>query len=382
MNRPSRFPQGKTSPLSAQEQMRRQNQSRLPAIQPKVAPFAENRKPPVAPPVYKPQPTPRVLQRTAAVRGQSAGAQAKPAAPPVYRPQPAPKVLQTKRAVSQPPPAGKSPDRPAAPPAYRPAAKTVQPKAASVTPPVNPARPRRAAGPTVAQPKSSPRPARRPRAGVIQPIMTVIDDMDEVLVREIEIHSKNLNQRVVYKDSEVVLRADNDTAIHLVGHGNEQFVGMYHDMGALARWLVEGCKLPKTNIRTVYLHVCDGAHHIQALARELASRMPGERITVYGVHGYRFTDDWGGVWAASNFDQSKEKAFRSEWGAFKKSEGKDKPPKMSEKEKSIWTKHGLIKTNYQYEKAEAHLDTSRTRLDGSQIPTVGDALRELSRQLS
>ncbi len=46
--------------------------------------------PPKAPPVYRPQPTPKVLQRKAAPTPPQAvaGARQTPAAPPVYRPQP------------------------------------------------------------------------------------------------------------------------------------------------------------------------------------------------------------------------------------------------------------------------------------------------------
>ena len=56
-------------------------------IQPKMA-NAANRKPPLAPPIYRPQPTPKVLQ-TKRANQQSA--------PPVRPPQQTPKVLQAKR---------------------------------------------------------------------------------------------------------------------------------------------------------------------------------------------------------------------------------------------------------------------------------------------
>jgi hypothetical protein len=75
-----------------------------------------------APPVYRPQPTPRVLQTKAARTDRPQTAQPKhtPIAPPVYRPQPVPKVLQAKQAVAQPSTRGQSTARPVAPPAYRP----------------------------------------------------------------------------------------------------------------------------------------------------------------------------------------------------------------------------------------------------------------------
>ena len=61
---------------------------------------------PAAPPVYRPQPVPVVLQRKEPIgRPPSPGAGSKvstrPAAPPVYRPQPTPKVLQAKSALPQ-----------------------------------------------------------------------------------------------------------------------------------------------------------------------------------------------------------------------------------------------------------------------------------------
>ena len=78
-----------------------------------------NRKPHIAPPVYRPQPVPKVLQ-TKRQPGQglpvapavyrpeakkmvgSAQMKPGPAAPPVYRPQPIPKVLQTKKIMQAP----------------------------------------------------------------------------------------------------------------------------------------------------------------------------------------------------------------------------------------------------------------------------------------
>lgn len=53
---------------------------------------------PVAPPVYRPQPVPRVLQ-TKTVSSQQPQQARRPVPPPVYRPQPVPKVLQTKAAL-------------------------------------------------------------------------------------------------------------------------------------------------------------------------------------------------------------------------------------------------------------------------------------------
>lgn len=55
---------------------------------------------PKAPPVYRPQPTPKVLQKKASMSPQAVpGARQTPAAPPAYRPQPtAPAAVQAKKA--------------------------------------------------------------------------------------------------------------------------------------------------------------------------------------------------------------------------------------------------------------------------------------------
>lgn len=120
---------------------------------------------PVAPPVYRPQPTPKVLQQKIACAQPCPPPSNHPhAAPPVYRPQPAPKCLQPKAAATQqtaprrvnvtppvhqskptpkvlqmkadagrPAPSAQSGRRPVAPPVYRPQAApmALQPKQAS-----------------------------------------------------------------------------------------------------------------------------------------------------------------------------------------------------------------------------------------------------------
>jgi hypothetical protein len=82
----------------------------------------ETRMKPATPPVYHPQPVPKVLQRKVAGEQGKPPAHPKhgPVAPPVYRPQPVPKVLQRKPAAIQPQPAGVPKSMPSAPPAYRP----------------------------------------------------------------------------------------------------------------------------------------------------------------------------------------------------------------------------------------------------------------------
>jgi hypothetical protein len=103
-----------------------------------------------------------------------------PAAPPVYRPQPTPKVLQTKMASNQPPQSIQPPRAPVAPPVYRPEPKKiVQPKMApeakAFTPPNAPpvyrpeskklVQPKMAAAQSSNQPKQPPvyRPQPTPR---------------------------------------------------------------------------------------------------------------------------------------------------------------------------------------------------------------------------
>ena len=57
-------------------------------------------KKPIAPPVYKPQPTPKVLQTKMRVPHQPPTQTVRqPSPPPVYKPQPTPRVLQAKQAV-------------------------------------------------------------------------------------------------------------------------------------------------------------------------------------------------------------------------------------------------------------------------------------------
>jgi hypothetical protein len=120
MNNSSRFPsksQGQI-PRAAKPQQQMIKQGQRPAlqrglVQPRMTNASQSVKRPVAPPVYRPQPTPQVLQRKvpAGLQPKVVAPQpgrAAPAAPPVYRPQPVPKVLQLKK-IGQP-------QSPAAPP--------------------------------------------------------------------------------------------------------------------------------------------------------------------------------------------------------------------------------------------------------------------------
>jgi hypothetical protein len=71
------------------------------AVQPKMATTPQMQRQPVAPPVYRPQPTPRVLQQKALTLPGASQNRRAPAVPPVYRPQPTPKVLQAKRSAEK-----------------------------------------------------------------------------------------------------------------------------------------------------------------------------------------------------------------------------------------------------------------------------------------
>ncbi|HZS44067.1 MAG TPA: hypothetical protein VFC63_03125 [Blastocatellia bacterium] len=114
------------------------------------------KRPPVPPEVYRPQPVPKVLQRkTAGVKQPVNPSAGRPAPPPVYRPQAAPKVLQKKSADSQQQ-VLRNPSRQAnTPPLHRPEVKQEVKKIArpekttmtsgSVSPKPTPSRPVRAA---------------------------------------------------------------------------------------------------------------------------------------------------------------------------------------------------------------------------------------------
>jgi hypothetical protein len=145
-----------------------------------------NRKPPGARGIPQPfnrqagrtaQPKPVVAQLKTAVSALSIK---RPVAPPVYRPQQVPKVLQTKSSLAQSPHAGQAPRQPAAPPVYHPEAKKLsqpnapqahrpeqkriaQPKMATAAP--VPTRPNAPPANSRSRPPVSPEPPRRTRAG-------------------------------------------------------------------------------------------------------------------------------------------------------------------------------------------------------------------------
>jgi hypothetical protein len=123
---------------------------------------------PTAAPVYRPSPTPKVLQQQAAGSRQAETRQAKerPKPPPVYKPQHVPKVLQTKTLVT-PQPIQQPRRATVAPPAYRPqpVPKVLQLKPTRPQPQAQ-AMPKGRA--PVAPPSYRPQPAR-----IVQPQMAV-----------------------------------------------------------------------------------------------------------------------------------------------------------------------------------------------------------------
>lgn len=99
-------------------------QSKSHAAQLKMGAVAQLKGVPSAPPVYRPQPAPKVLQTKSTVKqlvSSPSQSGKRPTAPPVYQPQLRPKVLQTKKSGNQPPSlVAPSARNPVAPPVYRP----------------------------------------------------------------------------------------------------------------------------------------------------------------------------------------------------------------------------------------------------------------------
>lgn len=118
MNIPNKKPPGARGTSAQFTKPVRQSLQFKPIVaQLKTPVFAQSSKSPVAPPVYRPQPTPKVLQtKRSAVQTQVARPLRTPVAPPVYRPQPVPKVLQAKSSsVALRPHSGQAQPQPASP---------------------------------------------------------------------------------------------------------------------------------------------------------------------------------------------------------------------------------------------------------------------------
>ena len=172
MKPPQKLTPGKPSTAQRLKQPSPQNQFTPPGfVQPRSCPSKHH---PAAPPAYRPQPTPRVLQTKASAGQQSQNLQprAKSVAPPAYRPQPVPGVLQAKKSdVRQTVnPAGRAP---LAPPAYRPQAtpRVLQTKRPQSLRPQNPPleNKRAAVAPPAYRPQPAPQVLQAKSAGVRQP---------------------------------------------------------------------------------------------------------------------------------------------------------------------------------------------------------------------
>jgi hypothetical protein len=125
---PPNVPGYQHKPLQLQD--RRQVQKPF-AVQPKMAAAQPSRQPPAAPPVYKPQPAPKVLQSKVHthVRAVNQSVSAAPVPRPVNHPQPALKNRPPERMVDPRQIAVKSYRQAVAPPARQPVARGfVQPK--------------------------------------------------------------------------------------------------------------------------------------------------------------------------------------------------------------------------------------------------------------
>jgi hypothetical protein len=137
------------------------------APRPKAAAVQPARQTPPAPPAYRPQPAPKVLQTKAALKETAH------AAPPFYRPRPAPAALQ-REATPRPQPSAPQPKPAAATAASatnrsQPTAEVLQRKAASARQADAADRPRHAGPPSANRPEpKSARPNEARRAGVVQ----------------------------------------------------------------------------------------------------------------------------------------------------------------------------------------------------------------------
>jgi hypothetical protein len=107
-SQPARAPQLKPHPIAPPvyrpQPTPKVLQKKTTAIQPKINTPKIIQRQPVAAPVYRPQPVPKASQKKAAGNPQALarGLERQPVAPPVFRPQPAPKVSQPSRpAVAQ-----------------------------------------------------------------------------------------------------------------------------------------------------------------------------------------------------------------------------------------------------------------------------------------
>lgn len=192
---------------------------------------SQGKKPPVAPPAYRPQPTPRVLQRKLATTPQASAARPAPVAPPAYRPQSTPRCLQLKSAAAQP---------------------TTQP----VTKP---------AVPRVVQPKlTTARPIATPSRGTIQRFAWALHDSRDM--KRSEIVDENLRRaKSRYSHVETTIDPEKEEpervhlnegeAIHLHAHGHDEALSGF-SADSLGMQLQRKFDIEDLAGRTIVLHSC------------------------------------------------------------------------------------------------------------------------------
>src|SRR5687768_12290623 len=237
----------------------------------KTPPAGQNFKPPVAPPVYRPQPTPKVLQLKNATKPQptnaATSARKQPVPPPVYRPQPTPRVLQQKK--------------PAAPPVYRPQAapKVLQKKTNQPT----------HAKPATPNPRPMPRNA---NSGVIQPMIAILKDN----LNDIHIWHQVYNMLKKHPDEEVevlehIKQVKPEDRLAIVGHGNEKTIGKWYSPNILANQLGK-MTLPQDLKRIEILACRSGVGDQNSFAAGLFKQLMGKH-NVVGYRGDNFTTGGG-----------------------------------------------------------------------------------------
>jgi len=170
---------------------------------------------PQPPPVYRPQPTPKVLQRKTVLGGQPplAPSRPQPVAPPVYRPQPVVKGLQMKTASAaarpHPSQSGRAPVAPPSPHAQRPQPARPEIKAVAQArqlqhrPPAAPAHrpllPAKSVQPKLSAGAQARRPPHAGKASVIQCMRSLTWDTSDY-----PIHTDYKNVHIsILEDSEI-----------------------------------------------------------------------------------------------------------------------------------------------------------------------------------
>ena len=246
-----------------------------------------------APPVYRPQPVPKVLMRKTAqpVAGPPA---ARPSLP-VKRSQPGANVVMTKTAQPRHPVAGPATPRPSLP-VNRPPTPVMQPRVAKA--PARPASPR-VAIPRVSQLKTCENPGGgrcnpiAPPAhagrGTIQRVIVRMDDMKDIKKWEQRLAGKQKPGHYLMSPVFELTTIRNTEKIHLLAHGAGDIFSldnMYSPTG-LARKLIE-MGLPLNYRGRIVLHSCHlGEDGPDSFATKLQDALVdyGRRVEVKAVIG-------------------------------------------------------------------------------------------------